>query len=251
MAMSSNIKNVVHIDVRRMNTYYDGYAKLASAIITSGIKQNDQAFLNSDWKDILSEMCRLDEVLHDTGTYSKCYTKAQGQLMKLQMFKDIAYAAARQSTCCRLHVGAVIYNMNTNQLYSIGYNGTMHGFVHCNKLFPEPGKVHKSVYDMLGYTLPTEEFVFVPYAVWRILHHEFSEKYELHAEQNAILNMLKTGVTITENLAILSTTAPCCTCAKFIAGLGIKHVFYCDDYDRHNQDVFDYYDELGLIVCKV
>lgn len=78
MAMSNNIKNVVHVDIRRMNDYHDGYAKLASAIITSGIKQNDQLFLQSDWKDTLSEICRLDKVLHDTGPYSKCYTKAQG-----------------------------------------------------------------------------------------------------------------------------------------------------------------------------
>lgn len=78
MAMSSTIKNVVHVDIRRMNNYHDGYAKLASAIITSGIKQNDQAFLNSAWKEALFEMCRLDEVLHDPGPYSKCYTKAQG-----------------------------------------------------------------------------------------------------------------------------------------------------------------------------
>lgn len=171
--------------------------------------------------------------------------------MKLQMFKRIAYAAAEQSTCCRLHVGAVIFNMNTDQLYSIGYNGTIRGFNHCNKLFPEPGKVHKSVYNMLGYTSPTDEFVFVSDDEWRDLHHEFSEKYELHAEQNAILNMLKTGVSVIKDMAIMSTTAPCCTCAKLIAGLGIKHVFYCEVYDRHNQDVFDYYDRLGLLICKV
>lgn len=172
--------------------------------------------------------------------------------MKLQMFKKIAYAAAEQSTCCRLHVGAVIFNMKTDRLYSIGYNGTLHRFTHCNKLFPEPGKVHSSVYSLLGYTPPTNEFVSVSSDdEWRSLHHEFSEKYELHAEQNAILNMLKTGINITEDLAILSTTALCCTCAKFIAGLGIRHVFYCEEYDRYNQDVFDYYDRLGLLVCKV
>lgn len=78
MSQSKTLKNVVHVDIRQMNTYYDGWAKLASAIITSGIKQNDQVFLNSDWKDTLLEICRLDNLMHDKGPYSKCYTKAQG-----------------------------------------------------------------------------------------------------------------------------------------------------------------------------
>ena len=171
--------------------------------------------------------------------------------MNLGLFKDIAYAAANQSTCCRLHVGAVIFNMNTKRVYSIGYNGTIHGFNHCNKLFPEPGKVNSLVYSLLGYTGTNTDIVNVSEEEWRSVHHEFSEKYELHAEQNAILNMLKTGADISENLAILSTTAPCHNCAKLIAGLGIRHVFYCAEYDRHDQDVFDYYDKLGLLVCKV
>lgn len=170
--------------------------------------------------------------------------------MKLDLFKDIAYAAAKQSTCCRLHVGAVIFNMNTKRLYSIGFNGSLSGKPHCNELFPEPGKVYSQVYDMLGYT-GSSGLLTVSDDEWRSIHHEFSEKYEIHAEQNAILNLLKTGINITNDLAIVTTLAPCCTCAKLIAGLGIKHVFYCEKYDRLDENIFDYYDKLGLLVCRI
>lgn len=45
--------------------YTDGYAKLASAIITSGKKENDEVFLNGDWIKILEHMCQLDQVIHN------------------------------------------------------------------------------------------------------------------------------------------------------------------------------------------
>lgn len=175
-------------------------------------------------------------------------------IMKLDLFKDIAYAAANQSTCCRLHVGAAIFNMTTKRVYSIGYNGTPHGFLHCNKLFDrENHKVHVSINGYLHIPLVYERennwYLMSEPDLCRI-HHEFSEKYELHAEQNAILNLLRTGAVVSEHLAILSTTAPCCNCAKLIAALGIKNVFYCEEYDRHDKNIWDYYDKLGLLVCK-
>ena len=45
--------------------YHDPYANLAAAILDSGERCNDTAFLESDWADILREMCRLDNIMHD------------------------------------------------------------------------------------------------------------------------------------------------------------------------------------------
>lgn len=45
--------------------YHDPYANLAAAILDSGKRCNDTAFLESDWADILKEICRLDSVMYD------------------------------------------------------------------------------------------------------------------------------------------------------------------------------------------
>ena len=46
-------------------SYHDPYANLAAAILDSGARCNDTAFLESDWADILREICRLDNIMHD------------------------------------------------------------------------------------------------------------------------------------------------------------------------------------------
>ena len=45
--------------------YHDPYANLAAAILDSGRRCNDTVFLESDWADILKEMCRLDDEISD------------------------------------------------------------------------------------------------------------------------------------------------------------------------------------------
>lgn len=45
--------------------YHDPYANLAAAILDSGKRCNDTAFLESDWADILREMCRLDDIMYN------------------------------------------------------------------------------------------------------------------------------------------------------------------------------------------
>lgn len=45
--------------------YYDGYARLAAAIIEKGERAHDTAFLESEWcNDILKGLCELDDALH-------------------------------------------------------------------------------------------------------------------------------------------------------------------------------------------
>ena len=45
--------------------YYDGYARLAAAIIEGGESAHDTAFLESEWcNDVLKGLCELDAVLH-------------------------------------------------------------------------------------------------------------------------------------------------------------------------------------------
>ena len=44
--------------------YHDPYANLAAAILDSGKKCNDTRFLESDWAEILRDMCSLDDEMY-------------------------------------------------------------------------------------------------------------------------------------------------------------------------------------------
>lgn len=177
--------------------------------------------------------------------------------IKLKPFVETAHVWKNMSSCARVHVGAVIINMETKRLLSIGYNGTLPGQVHCNELFLPNHYISKKLCDFIPVHLTysvieTDSKIQLSKDDWMRLHHEFSERYEVHAEQNAIYNLLKTGSSYDpKNLAIICTTEPCYQCAKAIAALGIKHVFYVDAYDRNNSEVRDFFNKVGIICRQI
>lgn len=176
--------------------------------------------------------------------------------IKLKPFIETAHAWAKSSSCCRLHVGAVIFNIKTKRLLSIGYNGTLPNKVHCNELFDCCNmlgyNIHSKINKFLDNTGIPDDGMWHMVAVekFKELHHRFSELYEVHAEQNAIYNLIKTGASYdTDNLAIVSTVEPCTQCAKAIAALGIKYVFYEKEYDSSIIDIQTYFSKCN-IVCR-
>ena len=44
--------------------YHNPYANLAAAILDSGARCNDTAFLESDWADVLRAICYLDDKMY-------------------------------------------------------------------------------------------------------------------------------------------------------------------------------------------
>lgn len=57
--------------------YHDPYANLAAAILDSGVRCNDTAFLESDWADILREMCRLDNIMYGNKNVASLDTRVR------------------------------------------------------------------------------------------------------------------------------------------------------------------------------
>lgn len=177
--------------------------------------------------------------------------------IKLKPFLETANVWSRNSSCCRVHVGAVIFNIKTKRLLSIGYNGTLSGQMHCDKLFninENMFNVHSDINKFLDNTGIPNDYSWhrVDKQTFMELHHRFSERYEVHAEQNAIYNLIKTGASYdTDNLAIITTVEPCEQCAKAIAALGIKHVFYEVAYDRNTVDIPKYFSRLSIICRQV
>jgi len=66
----------------------------------------------------------------------------------------------------------------------------------------------------------------------------------VHAEQNAILNSLKSGYDLSNSI-IYVTKSPCMICAKLIINVGIKKVIYANNYP--DEEAFKILKEAGII----
>ena len=108
-----------------------------------------------------------------------------------EYFKQIVMVTATRSPCERLQVGCLL--VKDNRIISQGYNGFL------------PNCPHKSVV---------------------INNHE---QATVHAEQNAITDCAKRGVSCDGSDAYI-THYPCINCMKILCASGIKNVFYINDY---------------------
>ena len=126
-------------------------------------------------------------------------------------FMQIAHLVKTRATCPRRQVGAVL--VRDRRILATGYNGSPAGLPHC----PDEG--------------PQKDW---PGGCMRAGHCIRS----LHAEQNAILQAAKIGVSI-EGSIIYVTCQPCNACAKMIINSGISRVIYEGDYpDDFSKELF-------------
>lgn len=121
-------------------------------------------------------------------------------------FIRLANEVATWSSCIRINrqVGAII--VKNNRVITTGYNGAPERIPSCiernsclrDKLHIESGKNHELC-------------------------------YAIHAEQNAILQAAKQGISI-QDATFYCTHQPCVICAKMIINSGIKQVIYENGY---------------------
>jgi len=120
-----------------------------------------------------------------------------------QYFMQMAYLAARRSTCLRRAVGAVM--VRDNQILATGYNGSPKGTPHC----AEVGCLREQQNVPSG------------------------QKHELcrgvHAEQNAIIQAAISGSS-TRGAELYCTHQPCSICARLIINAEIKTVYVAETY---------------------
>lgn len=132
---------------------------------------------------------------------------------------ETAINISEYSTCTRVKVGAVL--SIDDRIIATGYNGVAKGLGHCNDIFT-------------GYE---DDF--------SNIHHDFSTKNEIHAEQNLISFCAKNGIK-TDGATIYITHSPCIHCAKLIIASGIKRVVYNELYDR-DQNFMVLFDKLKIM----
>lgn len=127
-------------------------------------------------------------------------------------FVELSQTIATWSSCYKegRQVGAVI--VRDKRIITTGYNGAPSGIKSCK----EKGECLRI---KLGIPSGTR--------------HELC--YAIHAEQNAIIQAAKLGISI-EGATLYCTHYPCTICAKMIVNAGIKRVIYIhpypDDFSR-------------------
>ena len=115
-----------------------------------------------------------------------------------EYFMATAFLIATRSACQRLNVGCVIVSKGThkNRIIAAGYNGFL------------PGAPHISRVDN---------------------DHEQST---VHAEQNAISDAARRGVSLSGSIAYI-THFPCIVCAKLLVAAGINEIKFHFDYNNN------------------
>jgi len=128
-----------------------------------------------------------------------------------EYFKEIVQVTSKRSPCHRLKVGCLL--VKDNRIISQGYNGFL------------PGCIHKSIVRN---------------------NHEQST---VHAEQNALADCAKRGVSCLDATAYI-THYPCIICCRLLLASGIKEIRYLENYK--NDELVKYFaDQLKVKIIKI
>lgn len=139
-------------------------------------------------------------------------------------FMELAHVVASWSSCYQdnRQVGAVI--VKDKRILTTGYNGASSGVESCK----DKGECIRKKLNIPSGT-----------------RHELC--YAVHAEQNAIIQAAKLGVSV-DGATIYVTHQPCSICAKMIINSGIKRIVYKEGYpDEFSMKLFE---ECGLLIEK-
>ena len=158
--------------------------------------------------------------------------------MKHTTLMQIAFLVSSESKCISWNTGCVIEK--DGDIISTGCNGTPSGHKNCCEHAQDMGWTKQK----MGIPLRelNEDF--------RADHSKWSEANEVHAEQNAIMNAAKKGVSI-KGATMLCTMSPCPQCAKNIAQSGIRNFIYCHDYDRSNTEWQKLLKDSGIEIMQI
>ena len=128
-----------------------------------------------------------------------------------EYFKKIVLATRERSACERLQVGCLL--VKDNRIVSQGYNGFLPGCPHISKV--------------------------------RNNH----EQATVHAEQNALCDCAKRGVSCMDATAYV-THYPCIICCRLLLAAGIKEIRYINDY-KNDDLVKVFSDQLNVRLIKI
>ena len=128
-----------------------------------------------------------------------------------EYFKEIVQVTSKRSPCHRLKVGCLL--VHNNRIISQGYNGFL------------PDCPHKS-----------------------IIRNDH-EQATIHAEQNAICDCAKRGVS-TLDCIVYVTHYPCIICTRLLLASGISEIKYIENYK--NDELVEYFcKQKNIVITKL
>ena len=139
-----------------------------------------------------------------------------------QNFINIAKEVAKWSKCVSKQVWAVI--VKDNRILSIWYNWTPSWYINCSE-----------------------------YWKWKYTsqHHDWSMKYEIHWEMNAIIWAAKMWISI-KWATIYSTLQPCFQCTKNIIASWIKKIVFEEKYNHVDTKIANkFIKDNGIIIIQI
>ncbi len=127
-----------------------------------------------------------------------------------EYFMATAFLISTRSACQRLNVGCVIVSngLHKNRIIAAGYNGFLPGAPHVSRIVND---------------------------------HEQST---VHAEQNAVSDAARRGVSLLESTAYI-THFPCIVCSKILIASGVRTINYHFDY-KNDTTVNEIFNENGI-----
>jgi dCMP deaminase len=128
-----------------------------------------------------------------------------------EYFKEIVQVTATRSPCERLHVGCLL--VKDNRIVSQGYNGFL------------PGLEHTSIV------------------------RDGHEQATVHAEQNAIADCARRGVSC-ESCTAYITHYPCIMCCRLLLAAGISEIKYINDY-RNDELVAHFTSQMKVKISQI
>ena len=131
-------------------------------------------------------------------------------------FMDLTETISKWSSCFKdnRNIGAII--VKNKRILTTGYNGAPAGVKSCK----ERGECLRQKLN-----IPSGK------------QHELC--FAIHAEQNAIIQAAKLGVSI-EGATLYCTHQPCVICSKMIVNAGIRRVVYAKPYpDDFSHEIFE------------
>lgn len=153
---------------------------------------------------------------------------------------SIAYANSYRSSCLKRKVGAIIIDKQGN-LFSSGYNEVPREHKPCKNEFGGcyRDKTKRDLKEFISKHITDQTIVDDIVGKFKIL--ELCRA--LHAEENAIINVARSGSsTALKDATLYTTTYPCNLCANKIANVGIKRVIYFEPYPQQEaKDTLDHH----------
>lgn len=160
-------------------------------------------------------------------------------------FHSICIAVSIKSPCLSRKIGAIL--VRDHSIVSTGFNGPSRGIPHCGEdRFARDGIVAKLFSDVVNMqNVTTQRIRFNKECPRHILGYASGTYMELcpaqHAEENAVSNAARLGVSTVNTILYMNSIIPCKNCFGTLINAGISKIVIdkVESYDIHTQYLID------------